>query len=43
MRNAQDGISLIRVAEGALQEVNTNLVRMRELSVLAAFGHPHFH
>lgn len=36
MRNAQDGISLIRVAEGALQEVNTNLVRMRELSVLAA-------
>jgi len=36
IRNAQDGISLVRVAEGALQEVNADFVRMRELSVLAS-------
>jgi len=36
LRNAQDGVSLVRVAEGALGEVNADLVRMRELSVLAA-------
>ena len=35
-KNAQDGISLIRVAEGAMQEVNADLVRMRELAVLAS-------
>jgi len=35
-KNAQDGISLVRVAEGALAEVNANLVRMRELAVLAS-------
>ena len=37
-RNIQDGISLINVAEGALQEVHDMLHRMRELSVQAANG-----
>lgn len=32
-RNAQDGISLIQTAEGALQETHSILQRMRELSV----------
>jgi flagellin len=36
MRNAQDTISLVRVAEGALGEVNADLVRMRELAVLGS-------
>lgn len=36
LRNAQDGVSLVRVAEGALGETNAALVRMRELAVLAA-------
>jgi flagellin len=36
LRNAQDGVSLVRVAEGALAETNAALVRMRELAVLAA-------
>ncbi len=35
-RNAQDGISLIQTAEGALQETHEILQRMRELSVQAA-------
>lgn len=35
-RNAQDGISLAQTAEGALNEVSSNLVRMRELAVQAA-------
>src|SRR5437762_9189610 len=35
-RNAQDGISLIQTAEGALNEVHSMLQRMRELSVQAA-------
>jgi flagellin len=35
-RNAQDGISLIQVAEGATNEVSNILVRMRELSIQAA-------
>ncbi|MDR2176301.1 MAG: hypothetical protein LBO82_10265 [Synergistaceae bacterium] len=35
-RNAQDGISLIQTAEGALSEVHSILHRMRELSVQAA-------
>ncbi|MFW5676935.1 MAG: flagellin, partial [Acetivibrio ethanolgignens] len=34
--NAQDGISLIQTAEGALNEVHSILQRMRELSVQAA-------
>ena len=36
--NAQDGISLIQTAEGALQEVSDILQRMRELAVQAANG-----
>ncbi|HEX8102949.1 MAG TPA: flagellin [Solirubrobacteraceae bacterium] len=32
-RNAQDGISLVQTAEGALQEVHTMLQRVRELKV----------
>ena len=37
-RNAQDGISLIQTAEGALNETHSILQRMRELSVQAANG-----
>ncbi len=37
-RNAQDGVSLVQTADGALQEVSNNLGRMRELSVQAANG-----
>lgn len=35
-RNAQDGISLIQTAEGALNEVSNMLIRLRELGVQAA-------
>ncbi|SEU14193.1 flagellin [Paenibacillus sp. NFR01] len=35
-RNAQDGISLIQTAEGALSETHSILQRMRELSVQSA-------
>lgn len=35
-RNANDGISLVQVAEGAMNEVGNILVRMRELSIQAA-------
>jgi flagellin len=35
-RNAQDGISVVQTAEGALNEVHTMLNRMRDLSVQAA-------
>jgi len=35
-RNAQDGISLVQVAEGAMAEVSNILIRMRELGVQAA-------
>ncbi len=34
-RNATDGISLAQTAEGALNEMNTNLQRIRELTVQA--------
>jgi len=34
--NAQDGINLINVAEGALEETTTRLSRIRELSIQAA-------
>ncbi|MBK8237948.1 MAG: flagellin FliC [Deltaproteobacteria bacterium] len=34
-RNANDGISLIQTAEGALQEVSAILIRMRELGMQA--------
>lgn len=37
-RNAQDGISLLQTAEGALNETHSILQRMRELSVQAANG-----
>ena len=36
MMNAQDGISLLQTAEGALGETNSMLQRMRELAVQAA-------
>ncbi|MBU4680935.1 flagellin FliC [Cedecea davisae] len=35
-RNANDGISLVQTAEGNLNEINTNLQRIRELSLQAA-------
>ncbi len=37
-RNANDGISLVQTAEGALGEVSSILTRLRELSVQAANG-----
>jgi flagellin len=37
-RNAQDGISLVQTAEGALNESSNILNRMRELSIQAANG-----
>ena len=35
-RNAQDGISLVQVAEGAMAEASNLLIRMRELAVQAS-------
>jgi len=35
-RNAQDGVSLVQVAEGALNEISSILIRLRELAVQAA-------
>jgi flagellin len=35
-RNAQDGISLVQIAEGGLSEVSNILIRLRELAVQAA-------
>src|SRR3982750_388234 len=32
-RNAQDGISLIQVTEGGLNEISNILIRLRELSI----------
>ena len=37
-RNGQDGISMIQVAEGALNEIHAALLRMRELAVQSANG-----
>jgi len=37
-RNANDGISMLQTAEGALNEVNDMLIRMRELAVQSANG-----
>ncbi len=37
-RNSNDGISLVQTAEGALNEVNSILTRLRELSVQASNG-----
>lgn len=35
-RNAQDGVSLVQVAEGGLNEISSILIRLRELGVQAA-------
>ncbi|MEW6055444.1 MAG: flagellin [Bdellovibrionota bacterium] len=35
-RNAMDGVSLVQVAEGGLQEISNILIRLRELAVQAA-------
>jgi flagellin len=35
-RNAQDGISLVQVAEGAMSEISNILIRLRELAVQSA-------
>jgi flagellin len=35
-RNAEDGISLVQIAEGALSEISNILIRLRELAVQAA-------
>ena len=35
-RNAQDGISLVQVAEGSMNEISSILIRLRELGVQAA-------
>jgi flagellin len=37
-RNAQDGISVVQTAEGALNEVNTMLQRMRDLAIQSSNG-----
>ncbi|CAM5202806.1 Flagellin OS=Castellaniella sp OX=1955812 GN=EPN31_13055 PE=3 SV=1 [Castellaniella denitrificans] len=37
-RNANDGISIAQTTEGALNEINNNLQRVRQLSVQAANG-----
>ena len=37
-RNAQDGISVVQTAEGALNEVSSILVRLRELAVQSSNG-----
>ena len=36
IRNSQDGISMLQTAEGALNQINSMLQRMRELTVQAA-------
>lgn len=38
IRNANDGVSLVQTAEGALNEVSNILVRMRELATQSATG-----
>jgi flagellin len=35
-RNASDGVSLVQVAEGGLNEISTIMIRLRELAVQAA-------
>lgn len=35
-RNAQDGVSLVQIAEGGLSEISNILIRLRELGVQAA-------
>jgi flagellin len=36
LRNTQDGISLIQVTEGAMQEIGSMLIRLRELGIQAS-------
>jgi flagellin len=38
VRNANDGISFLQTAEGALEEVSSILLRMKEISVQASNG-----
>ncbi|MCL5049509.1 MAG: flagellin, partial [Firmicutes bacterium] len=38
VRNAFDGISLLQTAEGGMQQIQTDLQRMRELTVQAGNG-----
>jgi len=38
VRNTNDGISIIQTAEGALNEIQNNLTRLRELAVQSASG-----
>jgi len=38
IRNAQDGTSMLQTAEGALNTINDNLQRIRELAIQAANG-----
>ena len=38
VRNAQDGISLIQTAEGSLGEIESSIIRMRELAIQAKNG-----
>jgi flagellin len=40
VRNAQDGISVVQTAEGAMTEVHSILQRMRDLAVQASTGGP---
>src|SRR5471030_829214 len=35
-RNAQDGLSMIQVTEGGLNEISNMIVRLRELAIQAA-------
>src|SRR6185312_4364676 len=35
-RNANDGVSLVQVAEGSMNEISNILIRLRELSIQAA-------
>ncbi|MBK8201966.1 MAG: flagellin FliC [Bdellovibrionales bacterium] len=35
-RNAQDGVSLVQIAEGGLNEVSAMMIRLRELAIQAA-------
>ncbi len=37
-RNALDGVSMLQIAEGALNETSTLLIRMRELAIQSANG-----
>ncbi|MDA8738138.1 hypothetical protein N9M55_00005, partial [Luminiphilus sp.] len=38
VRNVNDGISMVQIAEGAMDEVTTILQRMRDLAVQASNG-----